>query len=752
MAQNVVTTAGGNVVTTAGGNVITTAPDAPVAMNLEAGRLKLIIGGPSSDIFTLSNQRVALVAEHSLAGLKWKFNLAEGGLGSGEALVQMDRSSAVYDLLVRRGQAGVARIVWIRDEVTAGNYDVETDLLWIGLVEDAEVERYSNIVKFRLRGAGSVLEDLTFTGSFNGEKITDVAHQVLAATIRSGSFISFRDVDAGGVLQRRVTKTYDRTSVAKILTELAEAAGGPSMVAWGVRPPDNGATQQAIAYFKVFGAHLYSKDSGAADPPRAFAIGGSMALSKTLQFTTSDIRNVVTVIGDRLEGRPGEAIRYVSASALSQDSIGRYGARYLTVQDSALKTEGQCSAVAAGKVIELASRRVETELEALVTMRNAPTKNGKARNLVNDTILRPGKVFTVRDEGENFVPWGDNRKVLSTVRNVGTPEFLRVDLTSAPSTDAPLVDLKTGLGSGVARIYVVQQARPAMVTPTTGVSVLELDRAIAVAWEESAPAVWKLATYYRNAAHAWTALGLSTATYTTAQLADVHLVALEVSRNSGTVHNVKTWVWRSAVAVLMTSDTLTASLVSSEATTSSLYVNATRTSAVDTPAAGGDSQAAETLWLAAFKTWPAGVTEIDQLQAIGSGRPPWKRYRDMVLLSDFPKYDAAGGLVLFRYSFNQVARRTAFDGVLVAGATVADASSAFFARNYDWQLGGGPYRRTLGTHVEIFPAGVEFQYGGPRGKLYLRVSGATGARTASAALQEIAVAIQEAQENARKSS
>jgi hypothetical protein len=121
----------------------------------------------------------------------------------------------------------------------------------------------------------------------------------------------------------------------------------------------------------------------------------------------------------------------------------------------------------------------------------------------------------------------------------------------------------------------------------------------------------------------------------------------------------------------------------------------------------------------------------------------------MVLLTDFGKLDSANGLTLLRYSFNQVARRTAWDGHLLGASTITAATS-FTARNYSWLLGSGTYERVLGTHVEIVPAEVEFTYGGAEARLGVRIEGTTGARTASAAMQELAVAVQEAQENARR--
>lgn len=751
MATTVLTTGGLSLVTTAAATVITTAEPVAVSSVARSGRLKLVINGPSADAYILSNRRVALHAEHSLANLSWKFNLVEGGMQEGEARISMDRNSYVYDQLVRRGQSGVAEIIWVRDQEHGENYDAETDLLWVGLVEDAEVEQFSNLVKLRLRGAGSILEDLTFTGDFNGEKITDVAYEVLAATITSGSLVSARDVDAGGVLQRRVSKSYDRTPVSKILQDLAEAAGGPEMVAWGVRPPDTGATQAAIAYFKLFAAHLYEKDNTTPDPARAFSLGGSMASQKRMQFITSEIKNVVTVIGDRLESRPNEPIRYVAASAQSADSYNRYGRRYLTIQDSSLKNEGQCAAVAAGKVIELASRRVETEVEAIVPLINAPSIDQKAKNFINDTLLRPGKVFTVRDDGQNFMAWGDNQLCFTAARNATTPEYLRYEFTTPPSTDPPMLALTASLGSGNARIYIVCQARPAMVSPVVAAAVIELDRGIGVGWAETGAGtnVWKLGTYYRNAAHTWVNLSLSVTTYTTAQLANPHTVALEVSYNSATVHNVKTWVTLSGVSNAMNTDTLAVASISNTATTARLYLNALGTTAVDTPANAGDCFATEVIWFAAYKTWPSGSVTT-HLQNVGTSRPPWKRYRDMVLLADFGKYDAANQLSLCRYSFNQVARRAAWDAHLIGASSIA-ASTSFTARNYSWLLGAGLYGRVLGTHVEVVPAEIEFRYGGPDAHLQVKIEGATGARTASAALQQLAVAVQEAQENARKS-
>lgn len=752
MPSYIGTTGGDRIITTGGDPILALVEDAALgATGLVSGHLKLTIDLGSADLF--GENGLILAAERHLAELKWELRICEGGLWKGKAKVRMDPDGYAWDYLVRRNQAGVARIWWIRDPNDAAGALPETDLLWVGLAEDPKVAANSRLVEFTLRGAGELLEGFVYTGEFKGTKIGNAAQTVLSTLIgATGSPISAVDVELGGICQRRFSKEYDNTPIDRVMKDLAELAGGTEMIAWGARPADD-YEDNCVAYFQPFTGHLYEKDGTVVTHPRTYSVPGRAIHQLELTNISSDIRNRIIVLGaERPRSGINGVVRRFSAFAEARESVIRFGRRQKIVQDSGLKTDGQCALVAAGKVQELGNRHLELDAKVFLNLQNTPTEGTLVKNLLNDTLMRPGRVLLLRNEANGYVPWGDSHNNYRATRNASTANFLRIRTQDQPATDPALLDLKAALASGAARLYLFHQYRSAMVSPTGMVAVAELDRALSVGWVETSPgsAVWNLRVAYRNAAHAWTTLATSASSRTTAQLAQVHTVGLEIQRVDASNFSVAVHFWDAAggAVTYIAATNLAHASISSTATVNGLYVNAVLTSGLDSPTYVGDCNTSATSWVAAWKAYP---TLPGFLASIGSGRPPFKRYPNMVMLTDFGKLDADEAAWV-RWAFSQTDVLGEFAAIpvgLAAQSAIDAAVRIFTCRNYSWFLGENEYARNYGTHPEMIPSEVKIDWGGHDAPLSLEITGEVGSRGASKILESLAAKIQAAEESQR---
>lgn len=680
--------------------------------------------------------------------------IAEGGYWSGTAKVKLDPSGPAYAQLVTEGLSGVARIWWIRDDEDAAGVDDEVDLLWMGLAEDAQTQAQSNTVEFSLRGIGQFLRTIPITRTFTGEKLGAAVAAVFDDVIAStGSPLTDHDVDLGGVCARRVSIEFDATPADRVLRELAQQAGGPARIAWGVRTSDD-SDDMGIGYFKLWEGHHYQKTTGDQNPIDEVSEGN--ILSKKVTSVSSDIRNVVQVFGKEIEQTAADAPKvFLESTVEAKGSVNQFGRRQEIIFDTSLETVGQCALVAAGKVMERGSRLIDADLDLILPMDNKDRATGKAWNLLTRTLKFPAKIVPIRDRNIEYLPWGDDRKIYAAIRNTSAHSYAKIDLSNAPTAraDAPLLDLTSAWSIGEQRAISLLQNRPSMVAPSgPGVFIAEWDRGLALVWIPSA-SDWKLGVIYRNAAGNWTLLALAGTVRTSAELANDHTVCLRVRYLSGT--QVEVMAYHRDVAngtVLLVGVTaINNSAFSATGTTDRIYVNAAASSGIDTfpGATKGDSGTCKTVSVVITGSKPGAFPDF--LTDIGANTFPFKFYPHLLLQSNFG--NLVGGVGSTRYSYGQTAKLSEFNfeplGDAAKSEIIEDATAFSLHRGYSWRLGTATYSREYGGHFELFPFRAKMKYSGKGAALRIRLTGESGSRTATGFIEAMTDQIQKANEASR---
>lgn len=705
-----------------------------------------------------TDERQALInASQELADLRWEYDIVAGGCGAGDASLRMSPGTPAYETLVERGQAAVAWIWWVRDANEADAEDAETDLLWVGMAEDAEVDEDSGLVTIRLRGAGDWLEELRFTGSYEYEKITTIASDIFQAAITAGdSPITTKAIDTSGVLQRRVSVSWEDVSLRRALQELQDLAGGPSMVSFGVRPADD-QDDYATGYFLNWEGHLYAK-TAIATPRLVYSLTEQNLTKLRRRSTSQDVRNAIIVLGDEI---PGSGTRDESPSvyrgeAEAGESIERFGRRELLIEERALKSHGACALYASGVAAARASLDREIECDALLSVRSEPSNAQLAENLLSTTLARSGRFLTVRTPVPPYIPWGDGRKLLRNRRETDGlyRNYSRIDLTGAPSgADAPLFDLNSALSPGDKRMYIILGQRPSITATSPG--IIELDRGIAMRWTDTGSGNYALQMGYRNTSGNWIALSTTATRRTAAELANPHLVALGVEYSTALIHRFHAYHMDIANGgAAMGTDVMTVANISSTATPNLMYLNAAFSTGVDAfSTSAGTSDDYDIAWVAAVNDFPA--TGIDTwLEDFGVGEFPFKKMGDLVLFCNFAQIDPNDAdASLVRYAYGQSSPASEYSHQLWSGHSngyVEDTSIFSSWRSYDWLLGERRAPRKLGQNAEVIPATAKCYYGGAGMPIGIDIRGLKGSQRQTDFLLQALEAIERGADNARR--
>ena len=720
-------------------------------------QLRLVVDRPTSDLWDDAERRAMLSAGGSISLLEWENRIAEGGLWQGKAKVRVLEDGPSWDRLVRGGATGLAWIYWDRDLSAADGLDEETDLLWFGVAEDARVSRDGNEVALRLRGAGQFLKQSTYTGDHEAESIHDIADAVLDSMIPVGSGgtglddtpVKAKDTDDAGTLSRKVSIAFDHTPVSRALKQLAALAGGPSRVAWGVRPA-TASSSFGVGYMKLWAGHLYEKE--ASTDRRMFTLERGQVASYHVEARNSDVRNVVTVIGDELGLDPDDTAReFHSATAECEESIKLYGRRAATIRDSSLQTDGQCALVAAGECQASASRRVRAKVKALVRMTDVVTVGASSvYGLVQTALKVPAKVVTVRDRNRPLRFWGDSQQVYHAERDASTARYLEVETASGPTGADLVIQDPATLGSGDKRLYEVTRVQTDNNYSTTGLYILEVDERLGLFYFPSGGA-WKLGIGYKNSGGTWVSFGVSAATRSNAQIAAEHTVALEVAYQSGTNMGLAAYWGDGTTTTQMLTGALAYSSIYSTGTPSRILLNGMG-SAGAAPLPAGDCSGADYSQLLVWRAWSGATATF--LNNHGNQGPPFKRLGDLVLATNFGLTEggAATDSGQARYAFGQTTRPRGWDAEPKnAGATSQFEDAATFTRrNHAWACGDDLAPAEYGTHLDLLPMRARFGYRGPDAPLSVKLEGEGGTRPASEAILLAAEAAAATEEITRK--
>lgn len=728
-------------------------------------RLRLAIDLPTADLWSDSARRSMLNVSENLSKLEWEYRPAKGGAWKGRAVAKLLEDGPAWDRLVRGGASGLAWIYWDRDPNAADGLDESTDLLWFGLAEDAAVDRDGSTVSFNLRGAGEFLKRSIYTGTHRGESIHDIADAIFDSMIPTDSGgtgaddnpVKAKDTDNVGGLLRKVSIDFDAAKVDRCLSQLAALAGGPSRVAWGVRP---GATSSAfgVAYFKAITGDLYEKEASL--DRRMFSIAAGELRGYSVEAKNSDVENVVTVIGDELELDPDQtARRFYSATSICQESVELYGRRATIVRESSLQTDGQCALVAAGECQARASRKVLAKVDASIVLANRVTVGPSSRlGLIQTALKSAGKLVTVRDRQRPLRFWGDSRKAYHAERDASTARYLDVDTSSGPTGSDLVVQDVHNLVANDQRLYVLKGARGSVAYTSQGLDVFEIEKRHLLLWSETSPAsgVWRLVIGKRNAAGSWVSLVTSGGTTrTTAQLLAAHTLALEIKYSSAANYTATAYWSDGGTVTQMATATEAKANVSTTGTPAHLLVNGGASGVgVLTPTVAGDCGSADYGVLEVWRDWSGTAAAF--LATHDNEPAPFKRFGDLVLHTNFgiTADGTATGAAQVRYAFGQATRPFGFDATPInaAASSQFEDVTTLLRRNYAWALGDDLAPAEYGTHLGIIPTRARVRYSGADLPVLLALEGEGGTRPASEYVQSAAEAAAKTEEITRKGS
>jgi len=714
-------------------------------------RISLAIDHPTTDLWSAAQRRSMITASSNLVSLKWEYRIAEGGLWTASAALRLPPGSYARKRLVEQGRHGLAWIYWDRDSAEAVP-DEETDLLWFGIAEDAKRGRGgSDVIEIALRGAGEFLKNTLYTGKHEGESIHAIADAIFDAAIAdTGNPITAKDTDDSGILKRLVSIEFKHTPADRALKKLAELAGGPARVAWGVRPSDDG-DDFGIGYMKLYAGHLYEKDTGV--DRQVFTVDRSQILEYSTEAKSSGIENHIQVIGDATKTDPLDPNKqFHSGEAYSQDSIDQHGLRKSVVYDSSLETDGQCALVAAGICRDMASRQIDAEVEFVDHMRGnlIDTVGGvkKYFGMVPTTAKYPARLLIVRDQARDYRAWGDSQDVYRAIRNASTPRYSTIDTDNAPTgANLPIQDPVT-LTSGDKRLYVFKRAQTGTTYTTSGLYIMEIKNRVGLLYAPSG-GNWLLVIAYRNAAGTWGTFAASTATRSTAQISAEHTVALEVKYDSATNMRLAAYWGDGTTVTQMVNGTLAYTSMYSTGTPTRILVNGLVSSS-GSPSPAGDCASSDTSLVEIWKSWDDTATATF-LATHDNETPPFKRWGDLVLLAS-PSLRNVAGNAWVRYAFGTatLAGEYTWTPQAAGSESLFTPGTAFTRRNYSWMLGSGSHEAALGTHLEIVPERMTCEWHGIDAPLLIKARGSGGSKRASEIMEDLSGLIGDALENASK--
>ena len=604
-----------------------------------------------------------------------------------------------------------------------------------------------------LRGAGSFLDKALYTGEHRSESIHTIADAVLNSVVNDGDYpVTAIDTDNSGVTQRKISVDFKNTPVNRALKKLATFAGGPSRVAWGVRP-SAASSNFGTAYFKVWAGHLWEKDASV--DRRIHSVSDGKILSYLVEPKSGDVVNEATVIGDEIGGDPAVTDKeFYSATAKSPESIADFGKRSRVIHDSGLQNDGQCAVVAHGAVQESASRRIAARLRFLEDPGNrVMLGSGEAYNVLYD-LKKPAKILLPRHGPRTFRNWGHSKLAYHAERDASTPRYLKVDTANGPTGADIVIQDPATLGSGDQRLYAFTTAYTDNTYSSQGLNIMEVRRRLGLIWLPSA-SVWVLHIVRLNSAGTtWNSIANSGATTrTNAQLAAEHLTALEVKYLNGT-QNTYTAYWSDGTTVTqMCTVNENRSSIYSTGTPQEILLNAVGSSNSSTdPQVPGDSSGADYSILHVWRAYSTPVTTFLGLH--DDETPAFKHWKDLVLMTNFALTEDGGAQdsALVRYALGNTTRPCGYDAVPVNAAATSqfEESELFTRRNYDWLLGNDRAPAAYGTHLEVYPERAKVAMRHLGGPLLIDVQGDAGTRPMSDLAGELVDRVQEAEEIGRK--
>jgi hypothetical protein len=428
--------------------------------------LEVCVDEATADMFNAAERKSLVTFSGNLVKCSWRYRPTAGGMISATVEAIAKRGGDVRNKILSGG-GGVVSIYAQNHRGTDADESAEFDanegryLLFQGVLEEQAAGSESDSITFKVRGFGDFLKRETYTGAFTDESIGDIAATVLADLItRANTPIkSWAGEDmtvTGGVPDsyHPLHKTlagewaWADAPIATILADLQAAAGGPSVVCFGVRPKQAGGGDDfGEAFFKTWRGEAwnaeYSQDNTV--DTSCVTIGESACAEFSTAKDFSSVKNSVSVYGAEKTNAPGE--NYAGAAEAGA-SAQKYGRRHQIVTQEALVSDFACAKYAALWVSERAEPVSTVKIMALDALHYpdsgggsdySPTQLGIVPALAQSgrmvQVLRQRSDFTAQTLGQpsKYFGW-ENDLVAAKLSKVasGDPPHIAIDTSEAP--------------------------------------------------------------------------------------------------------------------------------------------------------------------------------------------------------------------------------------------------------------------------------------------------------------------------------
>jgi hypothetical protein len=432
-------------------------------------RIVIVVDDVNASPFDSTARRTLGAFSKNIISCDWTYEPASGGIKDASVKLRLPRGSSIREAFAggRFGLVSIYRTNHLAElPLASGFVDVTQNfdnnersyLLFQGVAENASAEDASDSASFKVKGLGSWLKELEYTGTFTdtsvGQIFTAVMTDVIARSNQPIKSFTTEDMTLTGVvpnsfhvLHRKVAGTieYKNVKVSKILKDLQDATGGTSAVTFGVRC---GATSDNYgeAYLLVWRGEgwtpEYQEDASTLD---AIApIPYTRVAKYETESDTSGIVNSVEVYG----APDSTGLASFTGSATSASSIKEFGLRHETVTNSALLSNKSCENYAA----QWLAGRSSGQSRVALSWSDEQTLNDSQR-VGGSTLAKPHDVLHyMRDmnsmlhvtnessgdillNGEYSDQVGiDGRPTAIKLSKVasGNPSFVTIDTTLAP--------------------------------------------------------------------------------------------------------------------------------------------------------------------------------------------------------------------------------------------------------------------------------------------------------------------------------
>ncbi|QDP46568.1 MAG: hypothetical protein Unbinned4098contig1000_28 [Prokaryotic dsDNA virus sp.] len=427
-------------------------------------RIAIVVDEVNDSPFVSTKRRVIGIFSDNIVSCDWTYNPASGGLKDASIKLKLARSTNIRKQFdnSRFGVVSIYRCNHLAELPLSSSYvDVTQNFdnnersyfLFQGVAENLVSSNNSDIVSFKLKGYGSFLKEMEYTGTFTDASIGSIYTTVMTDVIsRSNQPIKSYTNDSltisSGVpasyncLHKVVigTREYKNAKVSKILKDLQDEAGGEGVVSFGVRcgaTADNYGEAYLLEWRGEAWTADFQEDGSTLDVVSHVPYTKAIKLEKN--YDTSNIINSVEVYGDTITD--GTVSYYGTATA--DTSISKYGKRHQTISNKDLKSNEACRKYAIAYLKGKSSRKLNT----LVSWSDDQTLN-ESQRVGASTLAKPyDLVHYMRDMNSLIHITNESSQRLTSgsyEEHAGIDSRNRaIKLSKVSSGNAPVINIDT---------------------------------------------------------------------------------------------------------------------------------------------------------------------------------------------------------------------------------------------------------------------------------------------------------------------